>query len=330
MDAKKTGALIARLRKKKNLTQDALAGQLGVTRKAISRWETGRGYPDVEILPSLAEVLGVSVNELLAGEERTADCMIAVQQPAVSRPTINWAKWIIIGWACLIGGCCLASICCFALKADDFRGSKNCVIAEDYSTITYLGEVYVPLDTRGYQCRVGEERVTEAYVEGMPLIVKYFFADQVQEVLSVTDGSMIYLQSDYDSQPSEYYVKASQKAQMEQILADFTDAYTYAVITQKDGSEREVLMEEGVPEFLPAALEDQECGTAGQGGHVIPVIVYEPNRIFYRMPGCIWYSGRAYYWHDGEDRYGNNHGEVYPIADVWDPVLDTLTGYMYQ
>lgn len=41
MDPIKTGALIARLRKEKNLTQEALAQKLGVTRKAISRWETG-------------------------------------------------------------------------------------------------------------------------------------------------------------------------------------------------------------------------------------------------------------------------------------------------
>ena len=326
MDAKKTGALIARLREKKDLTQEALAGQLGVTRKAISRWETGRGYPDVEILPALAEALGVSVNELLSGEERKPQPVTAVPK----QPAVNWALWIIIGWACLVGGYYLFSICCLALKADDFRGSKNCVIAEDYSTITYLGEVYVPLDMGEYQCRVGEALVEEAYVEGMPLIVKYFFGDRVYEVLSVTDGSIIYLETDYDFPPSEYYVRQTQKEQMEQILADFTDAYTYAVITQKDWTEREVLMEAGVPEYLPAALEDQECGMRGQDDCVLPVIIYESNRIFYRMPGCIWYVGGEYYWHDGEDRYRNNHGEVYPIVDAWDPVLDTLAGYMHQ
>lgn len=68
MDRKKTGNLIADLRKKQGMTQQELADKLGVTSKAISRWETGRGYPDVEILPVLAETFSVSVDELLSGE----------------------------------------------------------------------------------------------------------------------------------------------------------------------------------------------------------------------------------------------------------------------
>jgi DNA-binding XRE family transcriptional regulator len=51
MDAKKTGELIAALRKEKGWSQTELAERLGVTNKAVSRWETGRGYPDVEFCP---------------------------------------------------------------------------------------------------------------------------------------------------------------------------------------------------------------------------------------------------------------------------------------
>lgn len=67
MDSMKTGLFIQTLRKERKLTQQELADLLLVTNKAISRWETGEGFPDVVILPRLSEVLGVSVDEILAG-----------------------------------------------------------------------------------------------------------------------------------------------------------------------------------------------------------------------------------------------------------------------
>ncbi len=68
MDAEKTGALIRVCRKEKNMTQLDLAMQIGVTQKAISKWETGHGMPDTGIIESLAEALSLSPTELLIGE----------------------------------------------------------------------------------------------------------------------------------------------------------------------------------------------------------------------------------------------------------------------
>lgn len=68
MTSKKCGEFISFLRKEKNLTQKQLAEKLNVSDKAISRWETGKGYPDVSSLVALSEFFSVSVNELLAGE----------------------------------------------------------------------------------------------------------------------------------------------------------------------------------------------------------------------------------------------------------------------
>lgn len=68
MDPVQTGAWIAARRKALNLTQKELADRLGVTDKAVSRWETGKGYPDIGLLPALAEALNCSVNELLSGK----------------------------------------------------------------------------------------------------------------------------------------------------------------------------------------------------------------------------------------------------------------------
>ena len=69
MDLIKIGKFIAEKRKAKNLTQLQLAERLYVTDRAVSKWECGRSLPDSSIMLELCEVLDISVNELLTGEE---------------------------------------------------------------------------------------------------------------------------------------------------------------------------------------------------------------------------------------------------------------------
>lgn len=63
-----TGAMIKRLREERCLTQTELADKINVTDKAVSKWETGRGYPDVSLIEPLSAALGVSVIELFSGD----------------------------------------------------------------------------------------------------------------------------------------------------------------------------------------------------------------------------------------------------------------------
>lgn len=67
MNSYVTGAMIRRLREEQGMTQADLAERIGVSDKAVSRWECGRGYPDITLLEPIAIALGVSVAELLAG-----------------------------------------------------------------------------------------------------------------------------------------------------------------------------------------------------------------------------------------------------------------------
>lgn len=77
------GATISALRKERGMTQLELARQMGVTDKAVSKWERNLSFPDVASLPKLAEVLGTSVDELL--EVKTA----TQEEPAGRRvPTL--------------------------------------------------------------------------------------------------------------------------------------------------------------------------------------------------------------------------------------------------
>ena len=69
MDQVKIGKFIAQCRKQAGLTQLQLADQLGITDKAISKWENGKALPDSSIMLALCSILGISVNELLSGEK---------------------------------------------------------------------------------------------------------------------------------------------------------------------------------------------------------------------------------------------------------------------
>lgn len=70
MDQKKIGAYIKELRLKNNLSQSDLAKKLSVTNQAISKWENGRGIPDIELLKQLSSIFNVNVDDLINGEEQ--------------------------------------------------------------------------------------------------------------------------------------------------------------------------------------------------------------------------------------------------------------------
>ena len=73
MDQVKIGKFIAQCRKNANLTQMQLAEHLGITDRAISKWETGKSLPDSSIMLELCDILGITVNDLLSGEVITME-----------------------------------------------------------------------------------------------------------------------------------------------------------------------------------------------------------------------------------------------------------------
>ena len=86
-----TGEVIRSLREKRRLTQRDLAQRLNVSDKTISKWETGRGLPDITLLEPLAGALGVSVTELLSGDcaEKPQPGREPVAQPFLRLPGVR-------------------------------------------------------------------------------------------------------------------------------------------------------------------------------------------------------------------------------------------------
>ena len=105
MDQLQTGKFIANCRKQKNLTQIQLAEKLGITDKAVSKWERGVAMPDSSIMIELCDILGISVNELLSGEkngmennnQRNEHLLLDMAKELERKNKIIWnSMWVIM------------------------------------------------------------------------------------------------------------------------------------------------------------------------------------------------------------------------------------------
>ena len=73
MDQEKIGKFISECRREKQITQEQLAEQLGITSKSVSKWETGNCLPDASKYKTLCEILGITINELFSGERLNSE-----------------------------------------------------------------------------------------------------------------------------------------------------------------------------------------------------------------------------------------------------------------
>ncbi len=94
MDNRKFGAMIAAMRKENAMTQKDLAERLGVSSMAIARWEKGKGYPEISLLPLMSEVLGITPGELLSGERNPAGYQPPEEEDALVTDMIEYAEKI--------------------------------------------------------------------------------------------------------------------------------------------------------------------------------------------------------------------------------------------
>ena len=83
------GNRIARYRKAKNLTQEALANQLGVSSQAVSKWETDASCPDISALPQLCRILGITTDELLTGKSEEVKLVPPAERKTLEELTLR-------------------------------------------------------------------------------------------------------------------------------------------------------------------------------------------------------------------------------------------------
>ena len=88
MEAKQFGQFIAGIRKEKKMTQAELAEKINVTDKAVSRWERGLGFPDIQTLEPLAQALGISVLELMRSKKKESTGDVDITETQYTRQEV--------------------------------------------------------------------------------------------------------------------------------------------------------------------------------------------------------------------------------------------------
>ncbi len=336
MSPQETGIFIANLRKEVDITQQELAQKLNVTAKAISRWETGKGYPDVTILPQISNTFNVSVNEILNGarfpKEDAAEIaektILTVCHQAIVNKRRNLRLLITVSIISVIIFCMLCVSIFFGI-AQSLKGESYAVLTNDLSCLTYYGERYVPLDMNGYSCRLGEEIVDEIKLDDGSILDKLLSEYALQSVQGVSDNDLIYLRSEHDI---DFYVKETKNDYYQELLNDFNPHSAYIVFEQSNGYEKELLINEEL--FSHLILLSDEDADSNLTCEYLPnqqrmtVIAYDEKGIIYKEYGDVFVANNQFYWYAyGDLEFPDSvaYQQIpYKISDEYDETLKSL------
>lgn len=184
MDQVKIGEFIARKRREQDLTQIQFAELVGVSNKTVSKWETGFRLPDVAIIQNVCDVLKISVNELLAGEEitekeyvkKTEDNVIGLVKELDERKETKSSRCLGIVCSILIG------ISAVFLSNMHLVGSINIRLFFDLPTLLYIIGIFILVlgvtggFTRyiaGYKCWLGVRKYSENEMNKIVCTMEY-------------------------------------------------------------------------------------------------------------------------------------------------------------
>lgn len=346
MDPKTTGKFISLLRKEKNLTQKQLAEKINVSDKAISRWETGRGYPDIESLEALSSSFSVSINELLYGKRIEAPAAAQNAEKEIAGAYISTAvkkqhiRSITVCLAVILALVTILSSLTIGLVYEKVMGSPSCVIASDYSYMTLFGERYVPLVLENSQCAISNCLISEAQVEGAPFIGKLLFGEAVYSVKQCPGNDIVYLQTDYDLTASRYYCMESKADKYREISQKTAYDQLTAEILTIDWNAYDLKLNDDLVQMLTSSdysVSQTNCNwSRGNGDESIIVHSAQTEGPFLREEGELIRKQGEYYWFDYDDipetQNNGDYSEIkaYRIDDSYDTDLDVLFSYMFK
>lgn len=170
MDQIKIGKFIASCRKEQGMTQAFLAEKLGISDRAVSKWETGKSLPDSGIMLELCELLKINVNELLSGErimvesydKRAEENLIAMSREVEEKNRQMLRTEYLIGGPATVAGLVM---CAVAKYVDMPTGLRIGLIAFALLTILTVACIAVGIEQKAgyYECQKCRHRHVPAY-----------------------------------------------------------------------------------------------------------------------------------------------------------------------
>lgn len=347
MDPKTTGEFISSLRKESNMTQKQLAEKLYVSDKAVSRWETGRGYPDIDSLQALSCEFSVSINELLCGKRIETPVIAQNAEKEIASAYIKTSAKkrhihsIAVGLTIILVFALILSALAFSALYKEVIGSPNCVIASDYSYLTLFGQRYVPLELEDAECKNSECLIDEAQVEGSSFIGKLFFGESIYSVKQCANNEIVYLQTDYDLLVSKYYCLESKVEEYKKKSQETVYDQLTAEILTKDWNLYDLKLNDNLAQMLTNSnyktSPNINCSwSRGDGDEGITIHASQTEGPFRRLEGELIRKQGEYYWFDYDDipptQSNGDFSEIkaYEIGDNYDEELDVLFSYMFK
>lgn len=184
MDQEKIGKFILELRKDKKMTQQELADKIGVTDRAISKWENGRGMPDISLMKPLCEILDITLNELISGEkidkkeyQKKSDENILKTIKYTNKKTKFFKKFLI----CLIS-VFLILILMFIIDVRKMNQNEEVVFSTwgfDYFPAINLNDEEIEIAVRNYLIEKGDNESKHYDGEKTFVSMRVFLLDEV-------------------------------------------------------------------------------------------------------------------------------------------------------
>lgn len=176
MEQEKIGKFIASCRKEQGFTQAVLAEKLGITDRAVSKWETGRSLPDAAIMPELCELLKINLSELFSGEriamenyKEISDSLLLEmkkQEESSNKRILHLEKLLIT--IAIVVALTMIFVGCYLTKDHLALGIALLVFGAAVVFATCFIGVRIEHDTGYYECPVCKKR----YVPTMKAVVR--------------------------------------------------------------------------------------------------------------------------------------------------------------
>lgn len=160
MDQIKIGNFIAACRKENNLTQAALAEKLGITDRAVSKWENGKSLPDSSIMLELCELLSININELLKGErimdnreKESEELIISLKGYAEDQSKKLLSLEVILGALCAVACSALYGFGIYFLNSKEILFGNICLGIGTFVLISFaFAGVWIEAVAGYYKC----------------------------------------------------------------------------------------------------------------------------------------------------------------------------------